>query len=259
MPGRRIFESRQQRKNAILSDGREVKEGTAYWVKVEPIEWLVDTNNDFIISKQILFAGISFDNRFDELKRLSMKFKEDYLKKRKVENTESSFFNQIKLFENTLDIKIPDNFQYVELEFIKIFRKEKLIEGVKELFNYLYSTNHKIYILTNSIFSGDSLKSYLGTFKIDQYIEKVYSSADIGFRKPSKKAFTYVLEDIGVENLDDIYFIGDSPEKDFKGAQESGITPILYGTTSNVKGLMFNDLNSILNFFKKIEHKLFVR
>lgn len=192
-----------------------------------------------------------FDNRFDELKRLSVEFKENYLKKRKVENAESSFLEQIELFENTLDIKIHDNFQYVELEFIKIFRKEKLINGVKELLDYLYSTDYyKIYILTNSIFFGDSLKAYLEIFKIDQYIEKVYSSADIGFRKPSKKAFNYVLEDIGNKNLDDIYFIGDSIEKDFKGAQKCGITPILYGATSNVNGLMFDDFNSILNFFK---------
>ena len=53
-------------KDIILSDGRKIEEGTAYWIKVEPIEWIVDKGNDLIISKQILFAGISFDNSFDE-------------------------------------------------------------------------------------------------------------------------------------------------------------------------------------------------
>ena len=54
-------------KDEILSGGRKIEEGTAYWLKVEPIEWLVDANNDFIISKQILFAGISMDNALVDL------------------------------------------------------------------------------------------------------------------------------------------------------------------------------------------------
>lgn len=45
-----------------LSDGREVKKGQPYWVKVEPIVWMVDRKNDVVLSKKIILAGIPFND-----------------------------------------------------------------------------------------------------------------------------------------------------------------------------------------------------
>ena len=44
----------------VLSDGRMVQEGTAYWVEVEPIVWLVDEKEDIALSKKLLFSGVQF-------------------------------------------------------------------------------------------------------------------------------------------------------------------------------------------------------
>ena len=43
-----------------LSNGEKVKGGRAYWVEVQPIEWLVDKSGTWV-SKKCLFAGIQFD------------------------------------------------------------------------------------------------------------------------------------------------------------------------------------------------------
>lgn len=45
-----------------LSDGRDVKKGQYYWVKVEPIVWLVDKKNNVVLSKKIVLAGIPFND-----------------------------------------------------------------------------------------------------------------------------------------------------------------------------------------------------
>lgn len=43
-----------------LSDGRITIAGDAYWLKVEPIIWLVDEYKDIAITKKIIFAGVPF-------------------------------------------------------------------------------------------------------------------------------------------------------------------------------------------------------
>lgn len=49
----------------VLSDGRKIKSGNAYWVRVEPITWLVDERANIALSKKIIFSGVQFKNRRD--------------------------------------------------------------------------------------------------------------------------------------------------------------------------------------------------
>jgi len=48
--------------NSCLSTGEQVEEEKAYWVRVQPIEWLVDESG-WMVSKKCLFAGIQFDTK----------------------------------------------------------------------------------------------------------------------------------------------------------------------------------------------------
>ena len=49
----------------VLSDGRTVQSGNTYWVRVEPIIWFVDPDNDIALAKKILFSGVQFNNSID--------------------------------------------------------------------------------------------------------------------------------------------------------------------------------------------------
>ena len=196
-------------------------------------------------------AHTYFEGRCSELQALSLQFKNAYMKSRLKSNRETSFFSQLQFFENELNTKIYDDYQSVELNFIRLFRKEKLIDGACDLLLYLYHKNLNIYVLTNSLFSGNSLKAYLRTFGIDNYIRKVYSSADIGFRKPAKEIFNYTLTDIGINTPSEVYYIGDSFEKDYRGAKNVGITPILIGHFESFSGLLFDDLSALFYYFQK--------
>ena len=45
----------------VLSDGRTIKTREAYWVRVEPMIWLVDERENIAISKYILVSGLQFN------------------------------------------------------------------------------------------------------------------------------------------------------------------------------------------------------
>ena len=47
----------------VLSDGRKIQSGNAYWVRVEPIIWLVDEKANIALCKKIIFSGVQFNNR----------------------------------------------------------------------------------------------------------------------------------------------------------------------------------------------------
>ena len=49
----------------VLSDGRTIETGQAYWVRVEPITWLVDERANIALSKKLIFSGVQFKNRRD--------------------------------------------------------------------------------------------------------------------------------------------------------------------------------------------------
>ena len=49
----------------VLSDGRTIQKGTAYWVEVEPVKWLVDEKEDIALSKKLIFSGVQFKHKRD--------------------------------------------------------------------------------------------------------------------------------------------------------------------------------------------------
>ena len=191
-----------------------------------------------------------FDGRVEELAELSLRFKEEYLQKRKTSLAETSFLAQLELFETSLGIKLPEDRRAVELAFLRDFRKERLIDGAEDVLRYLHESGCQIFVLTNSIFSGDSLQAYLDSFGIGRYFKKVYSSADIGFRKPSRRAFGYVLASLGPQSPKETYYVGDSLEKDYEGARKSGLTAVLFGTDPRAMDMAYDNMGSLLFFFQ---------
>lgn len=57
------FVGNQNCNGLVLPDDRKLQEGTAYWVRVEPIIWLVDEAKNVALAKKILFSGIQLKNQ----------------------------------------------------------------------------------------------------------------------------------------------------------------------------------------------------
>ena len=190
-------------------------------------------------------ADTYFDARFEELQKLSCQFKANYMHMRTVSSAESSFRAQLEMFEKALNHKLQDNYQVVEAGFIRIFRKEKLKDGAASLLRMLHDCKTRIYVLTNSLFSGENLRAHLATVGIGELIEAVYSSADAGYRKPSPEAFRYALSNMGISDASGVIYIGDSYEKDYRGAYMSGLNPILVSSSPEYADIAFEDLRAI--------------
>lgn len=52
--------------NTFLSNDRNIIKDNNYWIKVMPIEWIVSKSEDLMISKNILIAGIEYNNTNEE-------------------------------------------------------------------------------------------------------------------------------------------------------------------------------------------------
>lgn len=60
---------------------------------------------------------------------------------------------------------------------------------------------------------------------LDRIISKVFISEEIGYEKPDRRLFEFVINRLKTNDLHQILMIGDSLTSDIKGAQNSGITP----------------------------------
>jgi 2-haloacid dehalogenase len=96
----------------------------------------------------------------------------------------------------------------------------QLMEGAFELCQS-FSVSHRLYIITNGI-----TKTQIKRLKesgLYYFFEDIFVSQSIGFQKPSKEFFDYVMSNIKDFNKKEALIIGDSINSDIKGGLLSGI------------------------------------
>lgn len=95
-----------------------------------------------------------------------------------------------------------------------------LMDGALEVCRELHE-NHKIYLITNG--SKKAQRGRLNGSPLMEYIDGVFISEKIGFVKPQKEFFDYVLSQIDEKDKSKLLVIGDSLSSDIKGASDYGI------------------------------------
>ena len=90
----------------VLSDGREIYVGNTYWVRVEPITWLVDERANIALSKKLIFSGMQFKHQMDykdDFDKTDIKqFMDNYFSK---EIVPSRVYSQTTSIEQTLNLE----------------------------------------------------------------------------------------------------------------------------------------------------------
>ena len=109
-----------------------------------------------------------------------------------------------------------------------------LFPDVIDTLEYL-SKKYELYIASNGmkIVQTERIK------KIAHYFKKSYISEEVGFNKPDKGFFDYILKDINDPNPDEFIIIGDRLDTD-----------ILGGKTVNIKTVYLNRNNSKITDIK---------
>ena len=111
----------------LLSNGRRIQVGKVYWIRVEPIVWLVDEKADIVLAKKILFAGVQFadvkDNTRNFKKMRMYRFMNIYFAKEIL--TDKSCL-QTKDIKSKDRIQNPYNLNFAEVS------EEDIIKGAVE-------------------------------------------------------------------------------------------------------------------------------
>lgn len=97
-----------------------------------------------------------------------------------------------------------------------------LLEGAKKLLLSLKEQGYDLYIVTNGIASTQMLR--LKKAGILPFFSDIFVSEAIGYQKPRKEYFDYVLSHICEKDVSKVLLVGDSLTSDIKGAEYAGIT-----------------------------------
>ena len=100
--------------------------------------------------------------------------------------------------------------------------KTKLIEGAKEVLDYLKKDYH-LHIVTNGFNEVQYLK--LNNSKLDSFFEAVITSEDAGALKPDSYIFEFALKKSNALRAESL-MIGDVLEIDILGAKNAGIDQV---------------------------------
>ncbi len=96
-----------------------------------------------------------------------------------------------------------------------------LLKGAKKFLESISSYDKAL--VTNGI--SRIQRARIKDTGLDKYFNKIFISDEIGYRKPQKELFDYVLKDIN-KNKEDCIMIGDSEKSDIRGAINAGLESI---------------------------------
>lgn len=175
---------------------------------------------------------------------------DDFLRRNIPLEEQEEFFKQKQLILNKYELEFPkydfktlsDYFKSygfsVSEEVIKGWMihngktiKDKVVDGVIELFDYLKTNNKDIVILT-SWFSGTQIPRLKRT-SLYEYIDKIVAGEDA--MKPDLESFELA---IGDTNKEDCIMIGDSIKSDKMGALNAGIDYYIVDDEHSIRDLL---------------------
>lgn len=148
------------------------------------------------------------------------------------------FLNDLNIKDINID-EITDKFSN------ELSKGHYLMNNALETLERL-SKKYKIYIITNGVSFIQHKR--IKESKIEQFINGMYISEEIGYFKPNKEYFDYVLNDIGLSNKE-VIVVGDSLTSDILGANNSNIDSILLDNNDIFKDYGGKRVTNLLGIF----------
>lgn len=121
--------------------------------------------------------------------------------------------------------------------------KTALLPYASEILEYLYP-HYKLYIISNGFNEVQYKKLHLSG--IHKYFSRIFISDQLGFHKPSRDFFDYVVKSTNARKKECLV-IGDSIEADIDGARNAGIDCIFYNSRALAHDLQgIPEINSLI-------------
>ena len=125
-------------------------------------------------------------------------------------------------FEKIGFVTDEDHFKINEEYLANLGNGGNLLHGARALIESLKAQGYDLYIVTNGI--ENTQKRRLTKAGILPFFTEIFVSETIGYQKPKKEYFDYVLSHIKEKDIGRVLLVGDSLTSDIKGAVDAGIT-----------------------------------
>ncbi len=186
---------------------------------------------------QYLFdkIGKKYNNQYQDIFRpLDWQLWDDVTNKKNIVPVEKIPEYRFELFFKEINIEY-DNYKKANELFKEGFSKTSALTlNAYEVVKYLYDKGYKIYVITNGIV--ELQKPRIMNSAIASYISNIIISEQVGVSKPDCKIFNILLKREKLKS-DEVIMVGDSLEKDVKGAHNS-----------NIKAIWYNPYNKNVNY-----------
>ena len=127
------------------------------------------------------------------------------------------------LLENVSWVDKP-SFQQLREFWIECMAKCSIpMEGVPEILTTLKDHSFLVGIVSNG--SQSSRNAVIKALHIEQFLDVLISSGEVGVKKPEAEIFHLALNQLGIDTLE-AWFVGDHPINDVIGAQSAGLKPV---------------------------------
>ena len=128
----------------------------------------------------------------------------------------------------------------------------QIMDGALEMLEALHKT-HRLFIATNGV--HETQENRIRISGIGKYFENVFDSDTIGFRKPDKRFFEYIMRHVEGFEIEKALMVGDNIHTDIAGAKNAGIATCLFKYHSeepedNISDYFINDLSELENIVK---------
>lgn len=100
-------------------------------------------------------------------------------------------------------------------------------EGIGPFLDYLAGRGVRTGVISNLSFSGAALKARIDRLIPNHRFEFILATSEYVFRKPDSRIFQLALFKAGLQP-EDVWYCGDSPVYDIRGAFEMGMQPVWY-------------------------------
>jgi YjjG family noncanonical pyrimidine nucleotidase len=156
---------------------------------------------------------------------------------KRIEFQEKRFKEIMEYLDMDGDISLFNKYYVESLKY-----QADLFDGVVDVLEEL-SKKYRLFIASNGM-NQVQIKR-LKKARIYDYFEKIYISECIGYNKPDKEFFEYIIQDIKDDNTKEYIMIGDRYDTDIMGAKKVGIDGILLSkekkdciTISSIKDIL---------------------
>ena len=196
----------------------------------------------------------------EKLKIEKEKFYEAFDKaKKEVKDTlgdVASSHNRLLYCQKTLE-NLNENPFSIALEMYEVYwqhilKNMKLNDGVLEVLEFCNQKNIKIGICTDLTVHIQHRK--IRKLGIDEYIDAIVTSEEVGVEKPNFKMYNKILEKLNVLSGETL-FVGDSLKKDVLGSVEYGMKALWYSKINNEKCQSIQNFDELLEILKNGKFK----